>query len=119
MSLIIRLRSFALVALLAMALGVTGFGHRAPSQQEASVQAFLAAGFGLPDLCGTSGPEQSAMAEHCPVCTVAGAALVPANTCLLRDADLQLVAVVLAPRARQTIAAVHDPAHAPRAPPLA
>lgn len=119
LSLIIRLRSLVLIALLACALSVSGFGHRAPMQQDATVEAFLLSGFAMTDLCGTSGSGQAASALPCLACTPPGPALIPAVPCVVRNADMQVVAAVFAPRARQTVPAVHDPARAPRAPPLA
>jgi hypothetical protein len=119
LTLITKLRSLAVIACLAIALGVAGFGHRAPSQQDAGVQVFLALGFSTSDLCRTSGDQPSSLMDHCPACTLAGAALMPAKFCLVRDADLRVVGVVLGTRAHQTVAAVYDPARAPRAPPLA
>lgn len=118
-SLIIRLRGVALVALLAIALGIVGFGHRAPMQQDAAIEAFLLSGFSMADLCGSSGSEESATSVPCLACTPPAPALIPASACVVRNADLLVVAAVFAPRARQTVPAVHDPARAPRAPPLA
>ncbi|MFN4154065.1 MAG: hypothetical protein ACK4HF_05385 [Paracoccaceae bacterium] len=119
LSLIKRLRGHALIALLAIALGVVGFGHRAPLQQDATVEAFLLSGFSMADLCGSSGSDNPAKAVQCLACTPPAPAPIPASPCVVRDADMQVVAAVFAPRARQSVPAVHDPARAPRAPPLA
>lgn len=119
LSLIIRLRGVALVALLAIALGIVSFGHRAPMQQDTTVEAFLLSGFAMADLCGSAGTGKTASTLPCLACTTTGPALVPTSACVVRDADMQVVAAVFAPRARQTVPAVHDPARAPRAPPLA
>ncbi|MDP4033753.1 MAG: hypothetical protein Q8P60_13050 [Pseudorhodobacter sp.] len=105
--------------LLAIALGVAGFGHRAPMQQDATVEAFLLSGFAMVDLCGSTGSDESGAPIRCFACTATGPALIPVSPCVVRNADMQVVAAVFAPRARRTVPAVHDPARAPRAPPLA
>lgn len=119
LSLIIWLRGAALGALLVIALGVAGFGHRAPMQQDATIEAFLLSGFAMADLCGSSGSGDTASPLPCLACTATGPALIPSSPCVVSDADMQFIAAVFAPRARQTVPAVHDPARAPRAPPLA
>ncbi|WP_205518648.1 hypothetical protein [Pseudotabrizicola algicola] len=119
MSPIIRLRRVALVALLALALGIIGFGHRTPSQQDAALQGFLTAGFALPDLCGSLGDDPSGLHDPCPVCTLAGSALVPADVSHPRAAELRMAAAVFGPAPPRAVVSGPDPAHAPRAPPLA
>lgn len=118
MSLITRLRGLVLIACLAVSIGMAGFGHRAPMQQDARAAALLLSGFAMADLCGLSGSDKAASAVPCLACTPPGPMLVPALPCMVRPAELRAVAVVFAPRARQTVAVVHDPARAPRAPPL-
>ncbi|MFN3723434.1 MAG: hypothetical protein ACK4VZ_10340 [Paracoccaceae bacterium] len=117
-SLIFRLRGLALVMLLAVALGTVGFGHRTPSQQDATVDAFLLSGFAMADLCGSSGSDGSATGIPCPACTLAATALMPAGPCIVHNAGLKRVATIVAPRAPDWVPTVHDPAHAPRAPPF-
>ena len=117
-SLIIRLRGVALFAFLAISLAVGGLGHRAPLQQDARVEAFLLSGFAMADLCAPSGSGQTASGARCLACTPPGPVLIPAFACIMRPADVRVVAAVFAPRARRTVAAVHDPARAPRAPPF-
>ncbi|WP_103335784.1 hypothetical protein [Pseudotabrizicola formosa] len=117
--LIMRLRRLVLIALLAVGLAVSGFGHRAPMAQDAQLEALLLSGFTMADLCTPSGSDEAASAVPCLACTPSGPVLIPALGCMLRPADVQVLAAVFAPRERRTVASVHDPAHAPRAPPLA
>lgn len=118
-SLITRLRCIALIAFLAISLASAGLGHRAPMQQDAQVEAILLSGFAIADLCAPSGSGQAASAAPCLACTPPGPVLIPGVACVLRPADVRVVAAVFAPRERKTVASVHDPARAPRAPPLA
>lgn len=119
MRLITRLRGIVLIACLAVSLAVAGFGHRAPMAQDAQVEALLLSGFAMGDLCAPSGSDEAVSALPCLACTPSGPVLIPAVACALRPADMRVVAEVTAPRARQTVAAVHDHARAPRAPPRA
>ena len=118
LTLIKRLRGAASVALLAVALSIAGFGHRAPAQQDATIEAFLLSGFAMADLCGTAGSDQM-LPGSCPACTLIGAALLPGTLCVMRDADLRLLAAIIAPRARQTVQSPYDHARAARGPPVA
>ncbi|MDO9637084.1 MAG: hypothetical protein Q7J44_00915 [Pseudotabrizicola sp.] len=117
-SLIIRLRGVALFAFLAISLAIASLGHHAPTHQDARAEAFLLSGFAIADLCAPSGSGKVASAVRCLACTPPGPVLIPAVACVLRPADVRVVAAIFAPRARKTVAAVHDPARAPRAPPF-
>lgn len=116
---ILCLRRVMLLGLLALALAFAGNGHRAPSAQEAGLEAGLLAGFALADLCGQRGEDGKTQADPCPACTLAGLAAPPGCGTMARAADLVLVAQITAPRARRSVFAVLDPAHASRAPPFA
>ena len=118
-SLSLSLRTVVLLGLVVLGLAFAGHGHRAPSAQGAALEAGLLAGFSLADLCGQPGEDGMLAQDPCPACTVAGLAALPGCGSSARPADLLLVAVITAPRARASVPAVHDPAHATRAPPFA
>ena len=108
----------ALLACLTLALVATGFAHRAPSSEDAAMQAYVLAGGAVTDLCGDA--DGDGMPDHgsCPACQITASADLPPPPALIRDAGLMLLAEITAPRASTLAARVHDPAHSSRAPPL-
>ena len=110
---------FAVVAAFAIALTVTGFGHRIPSQADAAEQAYVLAGGDLADICGDIDGDGLPDHADCPACHIVATADLPASNLTLHDADLAFVAKVVAPRESRAVRVVLDPARGMRAPPLA
>lgn len=108
----------ALVALLTLALGATGFGHRMPADADLALEAYALMGGSLADLCadlnGDGIPD-----DDCPVCHLTAGADLPPAMPAVKPADLAFVAQVIAPRENRAVRAVLDPARGLRAPPLA
>lgn len=115
-----RLSGLVLLAALTLALLATGFGHRMPNAEAAALEAYALA-TGLPvDLCGDFDGDAKGMAQaDCPVCHIVAVATPPAADLALRDADLILIATVVAPRENRAARMVRDPARGLRAPPVA
>lgn len=107
-------------ALLALALAVLGFGHQhAPAAPaDPMLVAYLQMGGSLDDLCIEGGDVPQAMAQDCPVCTLAQAmALSPEAG----QSGLSLrIARIEPPRAGHLLASHHTPRAPPaRGPPVA
>lgn len=85
-----RLGALALVVLLALALGATGFAHRAPSGSEAARDAYRLAGGVLHQICGDQDSDGKAAREACPLCHLAQAAPLPNPPAGLSPAALAL-----------------------------
>ncbi len=115
-----RFAGFVLLMVLATALVALGFAHRMPTTNDAELAAYEQLGGDVADLCGTdlNGDGQAGQGD-CPACHIVAAAMVPDNTLSLRDADLILIATVIAPRENRAVRPVLDPARGMRAPPLA
>jgi hypothetical protein len=105
-----------LTLFLALTMGLVGFAHRAPSLSDEAVAAYALQGVALADLCGEDG---KAMADGggCPACHVAAGITLPSPLRLLRQAELRLVATVIAPRESRALRIALNPAHGSRAPP--
>lgn len=117
---VIRVRGMVLLAILALALVATGFSHRLPSQQDMAVQAYLAAGGTMADLCAdTTGDNGDIGHPDCIACRIASTLMPSAGTPTLRAADLVFVAAVVAPRESRAQRHVPDPARSSQSPPLA
>lgn len=113
-----RVFGFALVAALTLALVATGFVHRMPTAEGAALEAYALA-TGLPtefcgDIDGDGVPD-----GDCPACHIVATATPPAADLSLKDADLILIATVVAPRENRAARVVRDPALGLRAPPAA
>lgn len=103
---------------LALALAMTGFGHRLPVSQDTGLASYVLAGGDLADLCGTA-KDGRTVSRGCDICHLAGSATLPPAEAGLRDADLRVVAVMVLPQMQRTTRSPRDPAHGLRAPPLA
>lgn len=114
-----RISGFALLLVLALALVTLGFAHRMPAPADAALAAYIQLGGDVSDLCGTDldGDGQADRAD-CPACHIAANALPPNAALTRRDAELILVATVIAPRQNRAVRPVLDPARGLRAPPL-
>ena len=108
----------ALVALLTLALGATGFGHRMPAGDDLALETYALMGGTLADLCadlnGDGLPD-----EDCPICHLTANVDLTAADPAVRPADLAFVARIIAPRESRAVRSVLDPARGLRAPPLA
>lgn len=114
-----RLKGMVLLAVLTVALVATGFGHRLPSFQDAALEAYVSAGGVLADLCAEDGGKGGAAHVDCPVChVVANLGPVPCRA-RISDADLILVATVVAPRESRALRHLPDPSRSSQSPPLA
>lgn len=109
------LRQMLLLVVLTVALAATGFAHRVPALDDVALQAYVLAGG---DLCGDA--DGDGLPDHgkCPACQIVGSADLRPVSASIRDADLILVATILAQRESRAIRVVLDPAHGMRAPPL-
>lgn len=105
------------VLLVVLAAAGLGFAHRAPSAQDARLEAVALAGFVAADLCGDL--PAAAHGTDCPVCHLVGAIPVPGADAAEIRAELRLLAVLSAPRESRAIRPVRDPALGLRAPPFA
>lgn len=112
----LRLTGLMLVMVLAVATALAGLAHRAPAVDEQARVAAALAGYDLEDLCGDL---PAGHGNSCPFCTLVATPPVSSPHCLLRDADLRLVAEVVAPRESRAVRPVLDPARGTRAPPVA
>lgn len=115
---LLRIRRFgvALTLFIALCTAMLGFAHRAPSVQAAELEAYAVAGYDVSDICGDL---ETGGGDHCPACHLVGGAILPDPVSLLRDADLRLVAEVVAPRESRAAHRVRDPGLGLRAPPAA
>lgn len=109
----------ALVVVVTLALVATGFAHRMPNAEDAAVQAFVAAGGALADLCGDADGKGNALHPDCPACHIASSFLPSPGTPNISDADLIFVASVVAPRESRALRHLPDPARSSQSPPLA
>jgi hypothetical protein len=116
---LIRVQGIVLVALLTVALVATGFAHRMPGVQDAELQAYVAAGGALADLCGDFGGKGDAAHSDCPACHIASKLMASPGTPSISDADLIFVATVVAPRESRALRHTPDPSHSSQSPPLA
>lgn len=116
---VLSLRRLALLAVLTVALVATGFAHRMPSTDDASLTAYVLAGGDLAELCGDLDGDGLPDHSDCPACQITGNADLPPASLTLRAADLAFVAQVVAPRESRAVRMVLDPARGLRAPPLA
>jgi hypothetical protein len=116
---VLSLQRLVLVAALTVALVATGFAHRLPGTNDASLTAYVLAGGDTADLCGDLDGDGLPDHADCPACHIAGSADLPPTGQTLRDADLAFVATVVAPRESRAVRPVLDPARGLRAPPLA
>ncbi len=119
MTVLLRAKGLALVALLTVALVATAFAHRLPSPQDQALQAYVASGGLMADLCTEPGEEGSHPSSDCPACQIASNLLPPMTAPALRKADLVFVATVVAPRESRALRHLPDPAHSSQSPPLA
>lgn len=109
----------AVVVAVAFALLATGFGHRAPTADDAMLEAYAFAHGSIGTLCGDTDGDGVANRADCPVCHIVGVASLPVADLSLHDADLILIATVVAPRINRAARRVRDPALGLRAPPAA
>lgn len=115
---LIRVKGMVLLAVLTLALVATGFAHRLPSQQDSAVQAYLAAGGTLADLCADTNGNGDIGHPDCIACQIASTLMPSSGTLTLRAADLVFVAAVVAPRESRALRHVPDPARSSQSPPL-
>ncbi len=107
-----------LTLILALTLGLVGFGHRAPSLTDEAIEAYALQGITLADLCGDDGNGMPGDGS-CPACHISGSIALPPPVAIRRDAEFRFVAEVVAPRESRALRVVMDPAHGTRAPPAA
>lgn len=113
------IRQLFLLAVLTVALVATGFGHRLATADNPELQAYLGAGGELSQLCADADAPGRPAHGDCPACHIVAGADLPPRSSDLRDADLLLVATVIAPQESRAVRQVLDPARGLRAPPLA
>ena len=114
----LRHRAFALLALLAFALGATGHAHRAPSIAEEMLAGYMRAGLvTLGDICGMEGMGEAT--ADCPLCRVEPGYLPPEP--LRGCAEVTFALIGLNPALARYPAPRRVPAfdNVPRAPPIA
>ena len=101
-----------MVALLALALGLVGLGHRTLAPETLLLAAYAMPDGTLPDLCIGGSADQDGLADApCPVCTLCAALPMPAATTVpLRQLSASLVAWPVVSQATST-------AHQPSTPP--
>lgn len=104
--------------MLALTMGLVGFGHRAPSLTDEALAAYALQGIALADLCGDDGTGLHGDGS-CPACHIAGSIALPSPVAIDRDVEFRFVAEVVAPRESRALRVVLDPAHGTRAPPAA
>lgn len=114
-----HLQRLIIIAATTVALVATGFAHRAPSSDDAALEAFVLAGGNMADACAGADGDRPSDRGDCPACHIAGGALLPPATPAVHDADLIFVAEVVAPRESRAVRSVLDAARGLRAPPLA
>lgn len=107
----------AATLLLILALAATGFAHRAPSAQDATVQLAQAMG-GLSGFCGHVPTGDRPGHVKCPACQLTDTVALPPPATLPGSAPRLLAAVATA-TVQNPFRPVLDPARASRAPPLA
>ena len=108
-----------LIALLTLALVATGFAHRIPGTSDTAIEAYVAGGGALSELCSDLGADGKEMHADCPVCHIVGSAMLPDAPQSVAAVNYVYVATVVAPRESRAIRTVLDPARGMRAPPLA
>lgn len=100
-----------LVALLALALALVGFGHRAFAPDALILSAYAMPDGTLPELCIQGSGDQTKDHAPCPACTISAAMQLP-QTVSLAAVELK-VSQADWPATAQTL----TPAHQARAPP--
>lgn len=109
----------ALLSLTTLALLATGFAHRAPSSDEAVLQAAWAmAGGSWDGFCGDPGMGATPHVK-CPACQLTDAADLPPLAGLPQDAGLRLIASLAPLTASAPVLRNPGPALGSRAPPFA
>ena len=110
-----------LLILVAFTLSVLAMGvaHRIPSPDDLAAESFVLAGGDLAEICGDAGTDGTHAGRDCPACQLVGSIDAVPVTVALREADLVLVAKVVAPRESRAVRVVLDLSHGLRAPPLA
>lgn len=116
---LLRAKGMVLLAVLTVALVATGFAHRLPNAEDAAVQAYVAAGGALTDLCGDVSGKGDVAPADCPACHIASNMMPAPGTPSIRDADLIFVATIVAPRESRALRHLSDPSHSSQSPPLA
>ena len=109
-----RLRLF-LVAVLALGLVVLGLAHRAPSQADEALAAYVMAGGDLAGLCDEGGKLDHA--RDCPACQITGSADLPGFVGLPRPAVHTVLLTLSLARDLGVTRPTLDPGHGLRAPP--
>jgi predicted lipoprotein with Yx(FWY)xxD motif len=118
--LLVSLHRVALVAAIALALVVTGYGHRMPTAAEDEALAYaLQNGISLNDLCGSDLGQSAHPGSDCQACQITCAAQLPPLTGARIDVELAFHAAVVAPLEVLGTAREQDPAHRPQGPPVA
>ncbi|MFP1645773.1 hypothetical protein [Pontitalea aquivivens] len=113
------LSGLAVVVAVAFALLATGFAHRAPTVDDALLEAYALSYGSVETLCGDIDGDGVADRSACSACRIVGVTNLPVADLSLRDADLIVIATVVAPRANRAARMVRDPALGLRAPPAA
>lgn len=113
------LHRLTVLAVLTVALIATGFGHRIPSAGDMALQQYVLSGGSVADLCGDLDGDSLPDHSDCPACHIVATAAPPDARLSLHDADLFVVAKIVAPRESRVFRSVLDPARSLRAPPLA
>lgn len=108
-----------LLSLLTLALMATGFAHRAPSGDEAALQAvWQMAGGNWDGFCGDPGMGSTPHVK-CPACQLTDGAGLPSAPDLSQDAQFRLIATLSPAPFAAPPQPSYGPALGPRAPPFA
>lgn len=110
-------RGLALVALLLLALGAVGMGHRAPSLTALALAPYAQVGVSLADICGMD--EMGEGADPCPLCRIEPG-FTPPTPPRLGGMGLQAGREIAFVAPGKPVALpIRDPGKGPRAPPIA
>lgn len=116
---ILRAR-LAVLAVVALALSATAFGHRMPQTDTARAVAMLwGDAAGPDDICGQPDRPGHGTRQVCDACRLVGAAVLPANEAPLLGLTPRRGQAITAPAQGARHALWRDPARQARAPPRA
>lgn len=104
-----------LVAMLTLALGMAGAGHRVPTIEHVQLQGYQLAGLSI-ELCGKN--DHGAQMPACPICTLIGAAVIPQPCDSALQIERQARAAIYLPLLAQSRHRLRDPTTPVRGPPL-
>jgi hypothetical protein len=118
--LLVCLHRSVLVAVIAVALVATGFGHRmTTAADEAALAYAVQNGINLSDLCAGDPGDAAHPGMDCQACQITGSANLPPLTGVRIDVELAFHSAVVAPLEVKGAAHILDRAHRPQGPPVA